>query len=189
MTGRIAGRPLILTSGILTRGGRLLVSVDMAVMTAVLTAFTVYIGLRAFDGVVMRPLGMAAAITMVVQRRRDRIGEQVTRQNDADCDFPKNRHYQDLNRQTFTDLHNPTSLRTLPLECNHFIAFDRHVFDIIDQRPPECAVVTGNDTRPGSDPGWLSSRQRRRFVLEGERFVAMQAAVVLRQQAANTFDR
>jgi hypothetical protein len=96
----------------------------MPVMTAVLAACTVNIRLRAIGSVVMRPVGMAATIAMIVQRRCDRIGEQITRQYDTDRDLPKNGHYRDLNRKTFTDSHNPTSLRTLPLECNHFIAFD-----------------------------------------------------------------
>ena len=116
-TGRI-GAGCVIVAGV--------VPVMVAVMTALPAATSMTFGRSAIGTLVMRPVGMAGTAAMAVQRRRDCIGEQITRQHDPDGelpkrDFPQNGHYRSLNRQISTDSHKHTSLCALPLECNRSV--------------------------------------------------------------------
>jgi hypothetical protein len=89
--GRVTRR--IMAPGLVILAGVVIVAVMSAVvMTTVPTASAMIIRRSATGGMVMRPLGMSGTIAMIVQRRRDCIGEQIARQHDPDRDFPKNGH-------------------------------------------------------------------------------------------------
>ena len=67
-------------------------AVPMAVMTDLTATTSMIFGRCATVRVVMRPVGMAATIAMVVQRRRHRIGEQIARQQQPHRKFSHPNH-------------------------------------------------------------------------------------------------
>lgn len=111
---RLIGTRFVILAGVVT----VAVMEAAVVMAAVLTGTGITLDGTTIGGVVLFALAMGGAMAMIVPRRCDGIGEQIARQHDPDRNLPNNAHRPSLDQQIHIDLHNPTSLRRLPLECN-----------------------------------------------------------------------